>query len=1090
MAVIYLPLDTTRQAVANRIVGEAHTLVNRAVRIAVAEYGAFYADSLVVHDVATGKALTKKQFRAGEMLIEETARYGRRICTVVLITDSTVSNSIKITYQALGDWNNYSKARLNEELLNLGDGSEGIDWNNIVDKPLRFDPAPHLHHVSEVYGTEYLRDAVMRIRDAATVTEQPIRVRMADYIKSTMGKAVDTIDSTTASLLAAHRADPDPHPQYAKPTDLVPTMSLVRKPRGVTPANGAVDVLLETVFQGSEFYSLFGVAQKAAQFHVATKPDFSDIRLLETLNGPVQKFQQDGLLAGSKIHYWRVRYQDVDDVWSDWSTTNQFTTKPDYPKKGTILSTWCEEIELWGKIADGRNGSTDELLNAKSPECGYVPPDPAGTVKAEFCKGVDKWRTYADGNYGTYDALYQKNSLDCGYVPPPAAGTVLKEYCKGLDKMRDIADGVGGYNTVLYERNSTACGYVPPIPKGTELRRYCSGYTLHVVYADGNYGETDVVKELKSTECGYVPPPAAGTVLRQYCRGVDKYHEIANGDGTSREQLVEQNSTFCGYVPPAHPAAGTIIGYECQGYDKYNKVANGSGGYTLALAQRNAQVCGYSPPPAGTVLQEFCSGRDMWRRYADGNDGHYDQLYQAKSTSCGYIAPTLAKPTWNTPQDSVYSNRVGAFGAYLNDMVVVNNDGDVTWQAIEWNAYNSAGQWIEGGRATNSSFSTKTWAYVSDGKLANHQSYTIYARFVSNGAGTSPWSDAYRFTTNWYEHPANGTYLSSFCSGYNKYDRYANGSGGSYDVHVESNSPYCGWVNPVDQAGWDAIPTEIYASMGQTPASFILSLLSDGSWTTRIRFGTPNQSGRYLSGTANGWEVLFQPNPESMNYGEGDPWSSVTPDTWVSLANGCSVQQSDSTDVMYDFTGTGGVFYLSIRHTGYGIQLRKRISYSLDGGCFAVGTVMLTPEGDRLAEELAIGDIVNSFSEPTMLDMGAAGWTDWQIEDTSNINVGDMSLVTENYQFVAKESVKLNGLHSTLTHVHFVYSAATESYGWKKARDVIIGDAFIDVNRNLIPIVSIEQVDTPTTFVKLNVEDVDTLQVKLGDTYILTHNES
>jgi hypothetical protein len=41
--------------------------------------------------------------------------------------------------------------------------------------------------------------------------------------------------------------------------------------------------------------------------------------------------------------------------------------------------------------------------------------------------------------------------------------------------------------------------------------------------------------------------------------------------------------------------------------------------------------------------------------------------------------------------------------------------------------------------------------------------------------------------------PASGTFLSSYCSGYDLYYRYANGSGGYYDTLQQSNSPSCGW---------------------------------------------------------------------------------------------------------------------------------------------------------------------------------------------------------------------------------------------------------------------------------------------------------
>ena len=44
--------------------------------------------------------------------------------------------------------------------------------------------------------------------------------------------------------------------------------------------------------------------------------------------------------------------------------------------------------------------------------------------------------------------------------------------------------------------------------------------------------------------------------------------------------------------------------------------------------------------------------------------------------------------------------------------------------------------------------------------------------------------------------PPYGTLLSTFCSGYTKMGRYADGNYGSYDAVIANNSPECGWNPP------------------------------------------------------------------------------------------------------------------------------------------------------------------------------------------------------------------------------------------------------------------------------------------------------
>jgi hypothetical protein len=47
-------------------------------------------------------------------------------------------------------------------------------------------------------------------------------------------------------------------------------------------------------------------------------------------------------------------------------------------------------------------------------------------------------------------------------------------------------------------------------------------------------------------------------------------------------------------------------------------------------------------------------------------------------------------------------------------------------------------------------------------------------------------------------NPPNGTLLSTYCSGYDKYGTYADGSGGTYNALIQANSTDCGYVVPTN----------------------------------------------------------------------------------------------------------------------------------------------------------------------------------------------------------------------------------------------------------------------------------------------------
>lgn len=88
----------------------------------------------------------------------------------------------------------------------------------------------------------------------------------------------------------------------------------------------------------------------------------------------------------------------------------------------------------------------------------------------------------------------------------------------------------------------------------------------------------------------------------------------------------------------------------------------------------------------------------------------------------------------------------------------------------------------------------------------------------------------FRGATQGVTYPAYGTYLGQYCSGYNLYYTYADGSGGSYDSLYQSNSATCGYSPPVPTATWSVG----YSNNG-TPgpiSSFVAVNLSSAALST------------------------------------------------------------------------------------------------------------------------------------------------------------------------------------------------------------------------------------------------------------------
>jgi len=108
----------------------------------------------------------------------------------------------------------------------------------------------------------------------------------------------------------------------------IPLPAEVATPTNVSPANAATDIGETPTLTGSTYLSLYGKTQKSSQWQVSTVSDFASTAYDsgEVVAVGVTHAVPAGNLSTSQLYYWRTRYRDSDDTWSDWSTATTFTT--------------------------------------------------------------------------------------------------------------------------------------------------------------------------------------------------------------------------------------------------------------------------------------------------------------------------------------------------------------------------------------------------------------------------------------------------------------------------------------------------------------------------------------------------------------------------------------------------------------------------------------------------------------------------------------------------------------------------------------------------------------------------------------------
>lgn len=198
---ISLEIDTTGLSPANRK-KETHTLPYEGLpRLIVPQFGAYYAQSLRVWKVS-GPLLREELVRGEgflccEMMERSTREVGMEIAAVVLILDTSAQAVFEIEYQALGGWSNPNVYRLRELLKSIGGGSgSALDWKNII-KPLKFNPKlHHLHDALDLFGMEYVRDAVQRVVAAVRLQDRHGHIQLHEAIRDKLSR----IDLTKEGL--------------------------------------------------------------------------------------------------------------------------------------------------------------------------------------------------------------------------------------------------------------------------------------------------------------------------------------------------------------------------------------------------------------------------------------------------------------------------------------------------------------------------------------------------------------------------------------------------------------------------------------------------------------------------------------------------------------------------------------------------------------------------------------------------------------------------------------------------------------------------------------------------------------------------
>lgn len=165
--IIKYPLDLTGLSPDSLVTNESHTAPRERARGFAPKYGAFFTKSVRIIHVGTGQPLAAgRDFICLHLYEKATRATGQEVCAAVLITNDAMDGEFLITYQALGGEFSGNVEVIENLLAQLALDNRPVKWGDILGLPNAFPPSEHLHDIDDLYGFEYMVEALERIRAA------------------------------------------------------------------------------------------------------------------------------------------------------------------------------------------------------------------------------------------------------------------------------------------------------------------------------------------------------------------------------------------------------------------------------------------------------------------------------------------------------------------------------------------------------------------------------------------------------------------------------------------------------------------------------------------------------------------------------------------------------------------------------------------------------------------------------------------------------------------------------------------------------------------------------------------------------------
>lgn len=195
--IIKYPYDPTGLAETNLVVGEPHSIPILKNRAFALNAGPFFADSVVVRTQVDNTVLVRDvDYVVLYIYQEATRKVGQEISAVIFVTNVAISGLLLVDYQVLGGEFSSNVSAIQQLIESLEIDNRAIVWDDIIDRPVTFPPAPHLHDVGDLYGMEAVVNAINDLNTAVMQGDQTAIAIVTDQVSQQATQIISLLATT------------------------------------------------------------------------------------------------------------------------------------------------------------------------------------------------------------------------------------------------------------------------------------------------------------------------------------------------------------------------------------------------------------------------------------------------------------------------------------------------------------------------------------------------------------------------------------------------------------------------------------------------------------------------------------------------------------------------------------------------------------------------------------------------------------------------------------------------------------------------------------------------------------------------------